>query len=92
MTPAEKRVVRDKESLEIRQLLEDEGITTLSKEDADKLAADQIRSLTAVPTADDKLNFAMAICGPYSSLSKYKYKVKVTPGTHTAAGPLNSRL
>eukprot|EP00656_Telonema_subtile_P058592 TRINITY_DN9969_c0_g1_i3.p1 TRINITY_DN9969_c0_g1~~TRINITY_DN9969_c0_g1_i3.p1 ORF type:complete len:905 (-),score=302.40 TRINITY_DN9969_c0_g1_i3:78-2792(-) len=81
LTPAEKRAIRDKESAEVRMLLEEEGVTVLSKEEADKLSADQIKFLTAVPTAEDKINFAMAVCAPYSAVQKYKYKVKVTPGT-----------
>jgi len=81
MTPAEKRAIRDKEAAEVRQLLEDEGVTTLSKQEADKLSADQHRFLTPFPQSDDKMNFAMAVCAPYTCLTKYKYKVKVTPGT-----------
>lgn len=81
LTPAEKRAIRDKEALEVRMLLEEEGITTLSKEEADKLSAEQVRFLTAVPTPQDTIHFAMAVCAPYTALSKYKYKVKVTPGT-----------
>ena len=56
-------------------LLEEEGITTLSKEEADKLSAEQVRFLTAVPTPQDTIHFAMAVCAPYTALSKYKYKV-----------------
>lgn len=67
--------------MQVRQLLEEEGITTLSKDDVDKLSADQHRFLTPSPLAEDKINFAMAVCAPYAVMSKYKYKVKVTPGT-----------
>jgi hypothetical protein len=38
-------------------------------------------TLTALPTEDDELLFALPVCAPYSVLSSYKYKMKLTPGT-----------
>ncbi|XP_072194828.1 ribosome quality control complex subunit NEMF [Excalfactoria chinensis] len=38
-------------------------------------------SLTGQPHAEDILLFAVPICAPYTAMTNYKYKVKLTPGT-----------
>ena len=38
-------------------------------------------TLVSNPSEGDSLLFAVAVCAPYSVLSGYKYKVKLTPGT-----------
>lgn len=38
-------------------------------------------ALTGCPLEDDVLLFAVPTCAPYSALSSFKYKVKLTPGT-----------
>ncbi|KAJ1104155.1 hypothetical protein NDU88_001570 [Pleurodeles waltl] len=38
-------------------------------------------SLTGQPHAEDLLLFSVPVCAPYTALSNYKYKVKLTPGT-----------
>ncbi|KAJ2137165.1 hypothetical protein GGH17_001671, partial [Coemansia sp. RSA 788] len=38
-------------------------------------------TLTASPLPDDNLSFAIPVCAPYTSLSSYKYRVKLVPGT-----------
>ncbi|XP_076834269.1 ribosome quality control complex subunit NEMF isoform X2 [Brachyhypopomus gauderio] len=38
-------------------------------------------SLTGQPHLDDMLLFAVPVCAPYTALSNYKHKVKLTPGT-----------
>ncbi|XP_060736279.1 ribosome quality control complex subunit NEMF-like [Tachysurus vachellii] len=38
-------------------------------------------SLTGQPHPDDVLLFAVPVCAPYTALSNYKHKVKLTPGT-----------
>lgn len=40
-----------------------------------------LTSLTGQPHADDHLLFCLAMVGPYSALSNYKYKVKIMPGS-----------
>ncbi|XP_030174904.1 nuclear export mediator factor NEMF isoform X2 [Lynx canadensis] len=37
-------------------------------------------SLTGQPHPEDVLLFAIPICAPYSTMTNYKYKVKLTPG------------
>nr|XP_020634845.1 nuclear export mediator factor NEMF-like [Pogona vitticeps] len=38
-------------------------------------------SLTGQPHPEDLLLFAVPICAPYTTMTNYKYKVKLTPGT-----------
>ncbi|KAG5857488.1 hypothetical protein ANANG_G00019980 [Anguilla anguilla] len=38
-------------------------------------------SLTGQPHSEDVLLFAVPVCGPYTALTNYKHKVKLTPGT-----------
>lgn len=43
---------------------------------------DMLVSLTGIPHEEDELLFAVPVCAPYSTLSNYKFKVKLTPGTN----------
>lgn len=40
-----------------------------------------LMSLTGQPLDEDELLFAMIVCAPYSCVTSYKHKVKLTPGT-----------
>lgn len=40
-----------------------------------------IDSVTPSPLPEDIIHFAVPVCAPYNALQKYKYKVKLTPGT-----------
>lgn len=42
---------------------------------------DMLDSLTGIPHEEDELLFVVPVCAPYSNLTNYKYKVKLTPGT-----------
>jgi predicted ribosome quality control (RQC) complex YloA/Tae2 family protein len=39
-------------------------------------------SLTGQPTSEDNLLFCIPVVGPYSSMTNYKFKVKVIPGSN----------
>ncbi|KAJ1768676.1 hypothetical protein IW140_006213 [Coemansia sp. RSA 1813] len=61
--------------------------TATNEEDADEataeLAIDQLGvldTLTPTPLPGDNLGFAVPVCAPYSTLSSYKYRVKLVPG------------
>lgn len=41
-----------------------------------------IDTLTESPISDDILLYAIPMCGPYSALQSFKYKVKVIPGSN----------
>ncbi|CAO3640297.1 unnamed protein product [Cunninghamella blakesleeana] len=64
---------------DIRELLKEENITMLDQDELDNLTP--LDSLTANPLPGDILHFAVPICAPYQALQKYKYKIKLTPGT-----------
>ncbi|RHZ69460.1 hypothetical protein Glove_283g31 [Diversispora epigaea] len=70
---------KNEEAEEIRQLLKEENIKVLETETLENLTV--LDSLTGVPLPDDILLFAVPVCAPYISLQKYKYKVKLTPGS-----------
>ncbi|KAM9341035.1 ribosome quality control complex subunit NEMF [Symphorus nematophorus] len=44
-------------------------------------AENLLTSLTGQPHAEDVLMFAVPVCAPYTALSNYKHKVKLTPGS-----------
>ncbi|ERE72278.1 nuclear export mediator factor Nemf [Cricetulus griseus] len=44
------------------------------------LAENLFDSLTGQPHPEDVLMFAIPICAPYTTMTNYKYKVKLTPG------------
>ncbi|KAI9257286.1 hypothetical protein BDA99DRAFT_441428 [Phascolomyces articulosus] len=67
----------DKE--EIRKMLKEENITMLEENEAANLSI--LDSVTANPLPEDIIHFAIPVCAPYTALQKYKYKVKLTPGT-----------
>eukprot|EP00949_MAST-11_sp_MAST-11-sp1_P004254 g4254.t1 len=49
-----------------------------SREDTE---GDEMTVFTGIPHPDDLLHFCLPVVAPYSVLSKYKYKVKLTPGS-----------
>ncbi|XP_071353890.1 ribosome quality control complex subunit NEMF [Trachinotus anak] len=44
-------------------------------------AENLLTSLTGQPHSEDVLLFAVPVCAPYTALSNYKHKVKLTPGS-----------
>ncbi|XP_034015884.1 nuclear export mediator factor NEMF-like [Thalassophryne amazonica] len=44
-------------------------------------AENLLNSLTGQPHTEDVLMFAVPVCAPYTALSNYKHKVKLTPGS-----------
>ncbi|KAI8338866.1 fibronectin-binding protein A N-terminus-domain-containing protein [Chlamydoabsidia padenii] len=70
---------KEKETEDIRQMLKEENITMLEGDELASLTS--LDSLTANPLPEDILHFAIPVCAPYPALQKYKYKVKLTPGT-----------
>uniref|UniRef100_A0A7N8Y5L7 Ribosome quality control complex subunit NEMF n=1 Tax=Mastacembelus armatus TaxID=205130 RepID=A0A7N8Y5L7_9TELE len=44
-------------------------------------AENLLTSLTGQPHPEDVLMFAVPVCAPYTALSNYKHKVKLTPGS-----------
>ncbi|XP_054256096.1 ribosome quality control complex subunit NEMF isoform X1 [Indicator indicator] len=80
----------DKETLPAGVLLHDSQDPDLEEQQDEKEEQDQdqpgegealLDSLTGQPHPEDILLFAVPICAPYTAMTNYKYKVKLTPGT-----------
>ncbi|XP_041132215.1 nuclear export mediator factor NEMF-like [Polyodon spathula] len=57
--------------------VEDQDLEPQGPEEGENL----LDSLTGQPHPEDVLLFAVPVCSPYTALTNYKYKVKLTPGT-----------
>ncbi|KAG7397809.1 hypothetical protein PHYBOEH_000190 [Phytophthora boehmeriae] len=53
----------------------------LDEQEDEAEGADFFDAFTGEPLPNDIVLFAMPMCAPYASLTKYKYKVKLTPGS-----------
>lgn len=60
-------------------LLEESGLKELERLEFE--TTDVLNMLKAVPTPDDVVQFALPVCAPYSAVSQYRYKVKMTSGS-----------
>lgn len=69
----------EEDTEQIRQMLKEENITMLEEDEVANLSV--LDSMTPNPLPEDIIHFAIPVCAPYTSLQKYKYKVKLTPGT-----------
>jgi NFACT protein C-terminal domain len=59
-----------------------ENVSDFDNDDDDEAVDDTIElgKLTGKPHPDDLLLFCVPVCGPYSSLQQYTYRIKLTPG------------
>ncbi|XP_002519281.2 ribosome quality control complex subunit NEMF [Ricinus communis] len=62
-----------------RVAMEEDDIHEIGEEDKGKL--NDTDYLTGNPLASDILLYAVPVCGPYSAVQSYKYRVKIVPGT-----------
>ena len=58
----------------------DEGNQSDTEEDAVDDTV-ELHKLAGRPVAEDAIVFAVPVCAPYQTLSKYSYRVKLTPGS-----------
>ena len=64
-----------------RNTLAEEGIVDGNGEVEDTVDdTTELSKLSGKPEREDLILYAVPVCAPYQSLSKYKYKVKLTPG------------
>ncbi|GAP88061.1 putative duf814 domain-containing protein [Rosellinia necatrix] len=64
---------------EVRKVMLEEGIETL---DPDEMASlSPLDALVGTPLPGDEILEVVALCAPYASLGRCKYKVKLQPGT-----------
>jgi hypothetical protein len=71
------------ERAEVAALLAAENVKVLSPEERERLTL--LDALTGIPRADDTLLHAVPMCGPYSAMSNFKFKVKLIPGARRSA-------
>ncbi|CAH1126558.1 unnamed protein product [Ceutorhynchus assimilis] len=72
-TKKEPRVPRPQEPKEPNEIDDDEPTVQADVE--------MINALTGIPLEGDELLFAVPVIAPYNTLTNYKFKVKLTPGT-----------
>ncbi|XP_042845576.1 nuclear export mediator factor NEMF isoform X3 [Panthera tigris] len=67
---------------ELQDLAVDDPHDDKEEQDLDQQGNEEnlFDSLTGQPHPEDVLLFAIPICAPYSTMTNYKYKVKLTPG------------
>ena len=64
-----------------KNTLSEEGIIEGNNEEEDAVDdTAELDKLTGKPLGEDLILFAVPVCAPYQSLSKYAYRVKLTPG------------
>lgn len=59
--------------------MEEDDIHEIGEEE--KVRLTDVDYLTGNPLPSDILLYAVPVCGPYSALQSYKYRVKIIPGT-----------
>ena len=59
--------------------MEEDDIHEIGEEEKEKL--NDVDYLTGNPLPSDILLYAVPVCGPYSAVQSYKYRVKVIPGS-----------
>lgn len=67
-----------------QEILAEDGIVENGVDDEEGGAIDdtsELGKLTGKPTVQDVVLGAIPVCAPYSVLSQYKYRVKLTPGS-----------
>ena len=72
---------KEENDLKWKQTMAEEGIVD---GDIDEDAVDdtvELNKLTGKPHADDLILGAVAVCAPYSTISQYTYRIKLTPGS-----------
>ncbi|KAK8548868.1 hypothetical protein V6N13_054365 [Hibiscus sabdariffa] len=68
----------DKNELD-RVAMEEEDVNEIGEEEKGRL--NDVDYLTGNPLPNDILLYAVPVCGPYSAVQSYKYRVKIIPGT-----------
>ena len=76
---AARRAAQAEEAEELERLAEEENIGDPSNAASSPLGL--VDTLTAIPFDDDRLQFALVTCAPYSALTSYKFKAKLLPGS-----------
>uniref|UniRef100_H3B9L2 Ribosome quality control complex subunit NEMF n=1 Tax=Latimeria chalumnae TaxID=7897 RepID=H3B9L2_LATCH len=83
--PGQKPLI-DKGTLEIQEMSNEQNYEQDQEEQEQEQQVNEesenlLDSLTGQPHPDDVLLFSIPVCAPYTTMTNYKYKVKLTPGT-----------
>lgn len=62
-----------------RVTMEEDDINEIGEAEKEKL--NDVDYLTGNPLPNDVLLYSVPVCGPYSAVQSYKYRVKIIPGT-----------
>lgn len=73
------RKEKEEEKAEVEAILVEENVKLLDAEEKERMT--EIDTLTSCPKAEDVLLYCIPFCGPYSSMTTFKFKVKLTPGS-----------
>ncbi|XP_051833881.1 ribosome quality control complex subunit NEMF [Antechinus flavipes] len=67
---------------ELQEITMDDQPDDKEEQDVDQQGNEEnlLDSLTGQPHSEDVLLFAIPVCAPYTTMTNYKYKVKLTPG------------
>lgn len=76
---ARARKEKEEEKSEVEAILAEENVKLLDADDKERMT--EIDTLTACPKPEDVLLYCIPFCGPYSSMTAFKFKVKLTPGS-----------
>jgi len=83
--PKPRPLINEPEMLFEQSLVENPSIQSRdnddNEEDDTKENINVLDSLTGCPLDEDILLYAVPVCAPYTCLTSYKYKMKLTPGT-----------
>ena len=79
-TKRKTKAEKEAENAAWKQALADEGIVDEEVEDDTIDDTVELSKLTGKPQVDDLILFAVPVCAPYQTLSKYNFRVKLTPG------------
>lgn len=58
--------------------MEEDDVNEIGEEEKERL--NDVDYLTGNPLSNDILLYAVPVCGPYSAVQSYKYRVKIIPG------------
>lgn len=71
---------KNAETQKWKQTMAEEGIVDTAGDDDAVDDTIELNKLTGKPHSDDMILFAIPVCAPYSTLSQYTYRIKLTPG------------
>ncbi|KAI9761660.1 MAG: hypothetical protein M4579_000894 [Chaenotheca gracillima] len=66
---------------EVRRLMHEEGVETLDNAEEEEHTSALLDTFVGTPLPGDEILEAIPVCAPWAALGRYKYKVKLQPGS-----------